>query len=89
MIHLSLSLSLPHSGISKTVSWIRLLVASLLTLKTGFDARPVHVRLVADKGYCNQAFTEYFRFFLSASFHKCSELTFISDLHLSQTAKME
>lgn len=81
---LSLSLSLSLLGISKAVSWIRSLVASLLIRKTGFDARTVHVRFEVDKRCCDRVFSEYFHFLLSASFHKCSELTYNFGLHLSE-----
>jgi len=42
------------------------------------------VRFVVDKVCCDRDFFEYFRFLLSASFHKCSELTYIFWLHLSE-----
>jgi hypothetical protein len=59
-------------------------VAGAIIRKPWFDARPVHVRFVVDKGYCDRVFSEYFRFLLSVSFHKCYELTYTSGLHLSE-----
>ena len=56
---------------------LKRIFAVLSLQRTGFDARPVHVRFVVDEVTLRQGFLKKINFFFTESIHQYSVLVFV------------
>ena len=71
-IHFVLFLYSQNLTLWRAVPCLRWSVTSLSLWRPGFSPKPVHVEFAVDRVVLQHAFSEYFNFGLSLSFHQCS-----------------